>query len=60
MSEKIVMQQSHKINPLLFARFVRESIAFGSYRIDDAPSSFFTNLRQYFPVETEQTRLEST
>ncbi len=33
-SEKIAIQQSHIINPLLtsFARSVRESIAFGFYR----------------------------
>ncbi len=35
-SEKIAIQQSHIINPLLtsFARSVRESIAFGFYRTD--------------------------
>ena len=35
------IQQSHIINPLLtsFARSVRESIAFGFYRTDLAPSS---------------------
>ncbi len=40
-SEKIAIQQSHIINPLLtsFARSVRESIAFGFYRTDLAPSS---------------------
>ena len=38
-SEKIAIQQSHIINPLLtsFARSVRESIAFGFYR---TPRSF--------------------
>ena len=34
-----------------FARFVRESIAFSFYRTE--------NLRRYFPVQTEQTRLIS-
>ena len=40
-SEKIAIQQSHIINPLLtsFARSVRESIAFGFYCTDLAPSS---------------------
>ena len=40
-SEKIAIQQSHIINPLLtsFARSVRESIALGFYRTDLAPSS---------------------
>ncbi len=40
-SEQIANQQSHIINPLLtsFARSVRESIAFGFYRTDLAPSS---------------------
>ncbi len=40
-SEQIAIQQSHIINPLLtsFARSVRESIAFGFYRTDLAPSS---------------------
>jgi hypothetical protein len=41
-SEQTAIQQSHIIiNPLLtsFARSVRESIAFGSYRTDLAPSS---------------------
>ncbi len=55
-SEKIAIQQSHIINPLLtsFARSVRESIAFGFYRTDLAPSSLglYENLRQYFPVQT--------
>ncbi len=38
-SEKIAIQQSHIINPLLtlFARSVWESIAFGFYRTDLAP-----------------------
>ncbi len=37
-----------------FARSVRESIAFGFYRTDLAPSSLglYENLRQYFPVQT--------
>ena len=51
-SEKIAIQQSHIINPLLtsFVRSVRESIAFGFYRTDLAPSSLglYENLRQYF------------
>ena len=55
-SEQTAIQQSHIINPLLtsFARFVRESIAFGFYRTDLAPSSLglYENLRQYFPVQT--------
>ena len=36
-----------------FARSVRESIAFGFYRTDLAPSSLglYENLRQYFPVQ---------
>ncbi len=55
-SEKIAIQQSHIINPLLtsFVRSVRESIAFGFYRTDLAPSSLglYENLRQYFPVQT--------
>ncbi len=55
-SEKIAIQQSHIINPLLtsFARSVRESNAFGFYRTDLAPSSLglYENLRQYFPVQT--------
>ena len=55
-STKIAIQQSHIINPLLtsFARSVRESIAFGFYRTDLAPSSLglYENLRQYFPVQT--------
>ncbi len=55
-STKIAIQQSHIINPLLtsFARSVRESIAFGYYRTDLAPSSLglYENLRQYFPVQT--------
>ncbi len=40
-SEQIAIQQSHIINPLLtsFARSVRESIAYGFYRTDLAPSS---------------------
>ncbi len=40
-SEQTAIQQSHIINPLLtsFARSVRESIAFGFYRTDLAPSS---------------------
>ena len=40
-SEQFVIQQSHIINLLLtsFARFVRQSIAFGFYRTDLAPSS---------------------
>ena len=39
--KKIAIQQSHIINPLLtsFARSVRESIAFGFYSTDLAPSS---------------------
>ncbi len=39
--EQTAIQQSHIINPLLtsFARSVRESIAFGFYRTDLAPSS---------------------
>ena len=53
-SEKIAVQQSHIINPLLtlFARSVRESTAFGFYRTDLAPLSLglYENLRQYFPV----------
>ena len=53
---KIAIQQSHIINPLLtsFARSVRESIAFGFYHTDLAPSSLglYKNLRQYFPVQT--------
>ena len=38
---KLQSKQSHIINPLLtsFARSVRESIAFGFYRTDLAPSS---------------------
>ncbi len=52
----IAIQQSHILNPLLtsFARSVRESIAFGFYRTDLAPSSLglYENLRQYFPVQT--------
>ncbi len=60
-SEQTAIQQSHIINPLLtsFARSVRESIAFGFYRTDLAPSSLglYENLRQYFPVQTEQTML---
>ena len=55
-SEEIAIQQSHIINHLLtsFARSVRESIAFGFYRTDLAPSSLglYENLRQYFPVQT--------
>ena len=55
-SEKIAIQKSHIINPLLtsFARSVRESNAFGFYRTDLAPSSLglYENLRQYFPVQT--------
>ena len=55
-SEQTAIQQSHIINPLLtpFARSVRESIAFGFYRTDLAPSSLglYENLRQYFPVQT--------
>ncbi len=55
-SEKIAIQQSHIINPLLtsFARSVWESIAFGFYRTDLAPSSLslYENHRQYFPVQT--------
>ena len=55
-SEQTAIQQSHIINPLLtsFARSVRESIAFGFYRTDLAPSSLglHENLRQYFPVQT--------
>ncbi len=55
-SEKFAIQQSHIINPLLtsFSRSVRESIAFGFYRTDLAPSSLglYENLRQYFPVQT--------
>ena len=55
-SEKIAIQKSHIINPLLtsFARSVRESNAFGFYRADLAPSSLglYENLRQYFPVQT--------
>ena len=55
-SEQIAIQQSHIINPLLtsFARSVRESIAFGFYRTDLAPSSLglYENLRQYFPMQT--------
>ena len=54
--EKNAIQQSHIINPLLtsFARSVRESIAFGFYRTDLAPSSLglYENLRQYFHVQT--------
>ena len=40
-SEQTAIQQSHIINPLLtsFARSVRESIPFGFYRTDLAPSS---------------------
>ncbi len=47
--EKIAIQQSHIINPLLtsFARSVRESIAFGFYRTDLAPSSL-----GLFPIQT--------
>ncbi len=39
--EQTAIQQSHIINPLLtsFARSVWESIAFGFYRTDFAPSS---------------------
>ncbi len=63
LSEQTAIQQSHIINPLLtsFARSVRESIAFGFHRTDLAPSSLglYENLRQYFPVQTEQTRLIS-
>ena len=55
-SEQTAIQQSHVINPLLtsFAQSVRESIAFGFYRTDLAPSSLdlYENLRQYFPVQT--------
>ncbi len=55
-SEQTAIQQSHIINPLLtsFAWSVRESIAFGFYRTDLAPSSLglYENLRQYFPVQT--------
>ena len=55
-SEQTAIQQSHIINPLLtsYARSVRESIAFGFYRTDLAPSSLglYENLRQYFPVQT--------
>ncbi len=55
-SEQTAIQQSHIINPLLtsFARSVRESIAFGFFRTDLAPSSLglYENLRQYFPVQT--------
>ncbi len=55
-SEKIAIQQSHIINPLLtsFAWSVRESNAFGFYRTDLAPSSLglYENLRQYFPIQT--------
>ena len=55
-SEQTAIQQSHIINPLLTssARSVRESIAFGFYRTDLAPSSLglYENLRQYFPVQT--------
>ena len=55
-SEKIAIQQSHIINPLLtsFAWSVRKSVAFGFYRTDFAPSSLglYENLRQYFPVQT--------
>ena len=55
-SEKTAIQQSHIINPLLtsVARSVRESIAFGFYRTDLAPSSLglYENLSQYFPVQT--------
>ena len=55
-SEQTAIQQSHIINPLLtsFARSVRESIAYGFYRTDLAPSSLglYENLRQYFPVQT--------
>ena len=55
-SEQTAIQQSHIINPLLtsFARSVGESIAFGFYRTDLAPSSLglYENLRQYFPVQT--------
>ncbi len=55
-SEQTAIQQSHIMNPLLtsFARSVRESIAFGFYRTDLAPSSLglYENLRQYFPVQT--------
>ncbi len=55
-SEQTAIQQSHIINPLLtsFARSVQESIAFGFYRTDLAPSSLglYENLRQYFPVQT--------
>ena len=43
-SEQIALQQSHTINPL-----------FVIYRTDLAPSS----LGQYFPVQTEQTKLIS-
>ena len=54
-SEQNAIQQSHIINPLLtsFARSVRESIAFGFYRTDLAPSSLglYENLRQYFPTD---------
>ncbi len=54
-SEKVAIQQSHIIYPLLtwFARSVRESNAFGFYRTDLAPSSLglYENLRQYFPVQ---------
>ena len=40
-SEQIAIQQNHIINPLLtsFVRSVRESIVFGFYRTDLAPSS---------------------
>ncbi len=53
---KLRSNKGHIINPLLtsFARSVRESIAFGFYRTDLAPSSLglYENLRQYFPVQT--------
>ena len=61
-SEQTAIQQSHIINPLLtsFARSVRESIAFGFYRTDLAPSSLglYENLRQYFPVQTSHKSLK--
>ena len=54
-SEKIAIQQSHIIDPLLtsFTRSVQESIAFSFDRTDlDAASSpgLHENLRQYFPA----------
>ena len=65
-SKQTAIQQSHIINPLLtsFARSVRESIPFGFYRTDLAPSSLGlyekpqANTSPYRPVRP-RTRLIS-